>query len=128
MNCSVCSVMLSGKQTKFCSKVCKSRFHNFNSEGRGHQVYAYQRSRGIERKDFFIKEKGGKCEMCGYSKCRRALTFHHRDPNTKSFELNVRTLGNMSQSKCEEEAKKCDLLCFNCHMELHDNNGLPDQT
>lgn len=54
---------------------------------------------------------------CGYDRCPRALVFHHRDPKTKSFSLSANM--NRAWAKLEEEAKKCDLLCSNCHMELH---------
>jgi hypothetical protein len=29
----------------------------------------------------FVEYKGGKCQKCGYDKCERALTFHHRNPD-----------------------------------------------
>lgn len=39
--------------------------------------------------------------------------FHHRDPRTKSFEVcsNIMRKWDIVQ----EEAKKCDLFCANCH-------------
>ena len=121
MDCIICNTVLSGRKTKFCSKQCKSKFHNFHFDGQGHQIYMHQKKRGTERKLEFIELKGGKCQSCGYNKCIRALTFHHRDPSTKLFGVDIRTLGNMNYQKCFEEQEKCDLLCFNCHMELHDN-------
>jgi hypothetical protein len=64
--------------------------------------------------------KGGKCTKCGYSKCLRALTFHHKDPTNKFFALDARGIQGSSWKKILEEAEKCELLCFNCHMEHHD--------
>lgn len=64
-----------------------------------------------------IEQAGGKCSVCGYDKCSRALVFHHRDPGTKSFSLSANM--NRAWSKLEAEAEKCDLLCSNCHLELH---------
>lgn len=65
-------------------------------------------------------ENGGKCQRCGYSKCMPALHFHHRDPSEKSFEIS-RVLRNMGKGieLAKQECKKCDLLCSNCHIELH---------
>lgn len=62
-----------------------------------------------------VEYLGGKCIKCGYSKSIWALDFHHRsdkdlhigDGNTRSFD------------KIRAELDKCDLLCSNCHRELH---------
>lgn len=63
--------------------------------------------------------KGGKCAVCGYKKCQRALSFHHKNPNQKDFGLSVRGL-TRSWEKIKAEIDKCILLCANCHMEVHD--------
>ncbi len=63
--------------------------------------------------------KGGKCQICGYNKCSRALNFHHIDPSKKNFGLSERGL-TKSWEKIQEEIKKCILVCANCHMELHE--------
>jgi hypothetical protein len=63
---------------------------------------------------------GGKCEKCGYNKCLRAMTFHHKDPNTKLFTLDQQNLQQKNKDMIAIEASKCSLLCFNCHMELHE--------
>jgi hypothetical protein len=34
-----------------------------------------------------VEYKGQKCEICGYDKCIQALTFHHKDPNEKDFNI-----------------------------------------
>ena len=65
-----------------------------------------------------IKEKGGKCQKCGYNKCEDALCFHHRDPNMKDFNLSIKS-GSCNWEKYKKEAEKCDLLCANCHIEEH---------
>ncbi len=63
--------------------------------------------------------KGGRCEICGYNKCDRALSFHHIDPKTKEFGLSDKGL-TRSWEKTRKEIDKCILLCANCHMEFHD--------
>lgn len=63
--------------------------------------------------------KGNKCALCGYSKCKRVLSFHHIDPKKKDFSLSERGL-TRSWEKIQKEIKKCVLLCANCHMEVHD--------
>jgi transposase len=64
-----------------------------------------------------IEYKGGKCELCGYSKCERALEFHHTNPNEKDFSISGRSL---SFDKLKNEVDKCMLVCSNCHSEIHD--------
>lgn len=73
-----------------------------------------------ERKQKLVDLKGGKCEACGYSKCLRALSFHHRNPAIKGFPLDIRNLASRNWNSLVEEVDKCDLLCIRCHMELED--------
>jgi cytochrome c553 len=44
------------------------------------------------------------------------LHFHHVDAATKSFALSVAT--GKALYKLREEAKKCVLVCANCHGEI----------
>lgn len=64
-----------------------------------------------------IAYKGGKCEICGYSKCPAAFDFHHVDPSVKDFGISGNT---RSFEKLRPELDKTMLLCANCHRELHD--------
>ncbi len=69
-----------------------------------------------------IKERGGRCEKCGYSKCLGALDFHHRDPSQKEFAM---AYCHRSYKKMKIESEKCDILCSNCHREIHyDGNDI----
>lgn len=71
-----------------------------------------------------LEYKGGQCMICGYRKCKRALTFHHVDPRTKSFGLSARGI-TRSWEKVKAELDKCILLCANCHAEVHDGITQP---
>lgn len=70
-------------------------------------------------KEMAIEYGGGKCQMCGYLKCKRALSFHHKDPSKKDFGLSTRGL-TRSWEKTKLEIDKCILVCANCHMEIHE--------
>ena len=70
-----------------------------------------------ERKRAAIAYKGDKCQKCGYDKCIAALTFHHRDPAEKEYQ--IATMFGWSWARIMQELDKCDLLCANCHAELH---------
>lgn len=79
--------------------------------------YKYVKAHRQRRKRLLVLEAGGKCCKCGYDRCLRALQFHHRDPEEKKFSLGS---GIKSLAAMRLEATKCDLLCANCHVELHE--------
>ena len=68
-------------------------------------------------KEKAIEYSGGKCIKCGYDKYIGALEFHHRDPLHKDFSISAHA--NRSWTLIKIELDKCDLLCANCHRELH---------
>lgn len=70
-------------------------------------------------KDMAIEYGGGKCQVCGYDRCKRALSFHHKEPSQKDFGLSSRGL-TRSWEKTKIEIDKCILVCANCHMEIHE--------
>ncbi len=76
--------------------------------------------RRFKIKNKCIKYKGGKCQICGYDKCNRVLIFHHRDPAKKIFGIGGAHCRSWDAIK--KELDKCDLLCRNCHGELHSKN------
>lgn len=63
------------------------------------------------------KEKGNKCKKCGYSKYPQILHFHHSNRKNKDGEVSLIIRANIK--KGIEEAKKCILLCPNCHALKH---------
>jgi 5-methylcytosine-specific restriction endonuclease McrA len=63
-----------------------------------------------------VAYKGGKCQLCGYSRCLRALDFHHVDPRTKRFTFSTASFRNWETVRAELD--KCVLVCSNCHDEL----------
>ena len=72
------------------------------------------------RKENLIKVLGSCCCLCGYNKCVGALEFHHINPENKSYQLSS---GNCHKIEDDlEEAKKCILVCANCHREIHTSN------
>ena len=91
------------------------------SEERKNLIKIINYKRALERRRDLYKTKGGKCEKCGYNKCERALSFHHRDPSQKLFGLALNNLWSKTIEEIIAEAEKCDLLCLNCHTELEDS-------
>lgn len=62
---------------------------------------------------------GNACSKCGYDQNLAALHFHHRDSLQKELRLDMRILSNRRWETILEEAEKCDVLCANCHAEVH---------
>lgn len=118
ITCKTCNSPLPKYRRTFCSDKCQEKSHNFR-----HKNYVSQRLRGWTRKALLVKEKGGCCEKCGYSKNISALDFHHIDPSTKKLQLTIRECSNSKLQLLLEEAKKCQLLCRNCHSETHNPDG-----
>jgi hypothetical protein len=81
-----------------------------------HNLYSINRFR--QNKINAVQYKGGKCVLCGYDKCMRSLSFHHRDPKFK--DLNWNKMRTWKFEKIKKELDKCDLLCNNCHGEVHE--------
>jgi len=75
----------------------------------------YYRIKRRRVKDTLVKENGGKCCICGYNRCFGALGFHHTEPSKKDFCVGRQT----GIHKARKEAKKCVLVCSNCHFEIH---------
>ena len=68
------------------------------------------------RYDFMYKLKSNTpCSECGQFVDPSALDFHHRERETKRFDLSRGLAGNYSISTLQEEIDKCDALCSNCH-------------
>ncbi len=57
-----------------------------------------------------------KCTICGESRSY-CLVFHHRDPAAKKFDISLGR--DKAFSAILSEVKKCDVICANCHLELH---------
>ena len=57
------------------------------------------------------------CFFCGDTRPLN-LSFHHKDPSTKSFEIST---GGVSKSKEDllSEIAKCVVLCISCHRRVH---------
>jgi transposase-like protein len=84
--------------------------------------YVARRRRKV--KALLVEESGGRCAICGYDRYLGALEFHHLDPASKEFQLSVRGL-TLGIEKLRVEARKCVLLCSNCHAEVEAGLAVP---
>ena len=98
----------------------------FLLEGRGYYRCKRCRSEAVSRrrlriKQILVAEAGGKCSVCGYSRNVAALHFHHLEPSEKVIPLSAWGM-SYSLDTLRAEARKCVLLCSNCHAEV-ENGG-----
>jgi hypothetical protein len=102
-----------------CGKKYKYIYKNGSSSGSSKKKCnsCHANSGRFDKKDRMIEYKGGRCQICGYNKCNRALTFHHLDPSKKDFNFAGSHIRKWEIIKGELD--KCILLCQNCHNEVH---------
>lgn len=70
-------------------------------------------------KERIVKAFGGQCAICGYNRCIESLQFHHLDPNEKEATISSLISDTGGWAKVVVEARKCVMLCANCHYEVH---------
>ena len=70
-----------------------------------------------------VKEKyGTSCTICGYSKNYAALEFHHVNMNEKEYSPAELIHNSYDLDAIFKELDKCQLVCANCHREIHHPN------
>jgi len=84
------------------------------------------RKRRKKVRQMAVDYKGGKCQLCAYSKCTEALEFHHVCSTGKDFSISGKGY-TRSWKRIKEELDKCLLLCANCHREVHSGLQLPQE-
>jgi hypothetical protein len=124
------SIVIDGKKRnisnrKFCLACSPFGAHNTSKQSlrnrkkrktRGEYHRKYMRRRVKLMKNKATDYAGNACFICGYSKCKDALEFHHRRPDQKNFGIGNRYACSWKVLKCEID--KCVLLCANCHREV----------
>lgn len=80
-----------------------------------HKLYVMRRR--DKRKTVLVENFGDKCHDCGGTFPHCCYDFHHINPEEKKFEIAPRLDGNLNTIM--EEAKKCVMLCSNCHRIRH---------
>jgi transposase-like protein len=94
----------------------------FVIEGRGYYRCKRCRAECVVRhrqkmKAILVEEAGGRCVICGYARHLQVLQFHHVEPSKKRLALSGQGV-TYSLAGLRAEAKKCVLLCANCHVEV----------
>lgn len=88
-----------------------------------------RRARSARRHDiaeWFVELKGQlACLRCGENH-PAVLQFHHSDPTKKEIMISVAIRRGWSRKRILEEAKKCEVLCANCHAKHHAKERIDD--
>jgi len=147
MECIVCKKELKGKQKRFCSLNCKSKYRQTTTQYKKYNKDYEQKDyvkqmRGKYRKQEGVMESDRKrnkksqtrnkrfvldykyqrcCVLCGWKKHTEILQFHHTNKKEKVRGISQLVRAN-SLKAIKDEIKKCILLCPNCHFWLHYNN------
>lgn len=120
--CLVCGATLGLGRKKYCSLDCQKHGARIRARKNDRIRHQSRKEQAWSIKQEFVDKKGGCCEKCGYFNCLAALTFHHFDESTKEYTLDVSSIQRYKKELLEKELEKCQLLCFNCHMEIHNQD------
>jgi hypothetical protein len=77
-----------------------------------------KKSRQRIREWYFNYKATHHCEVCGEAH-PACIQFHHLDPSQKDNLVCVMVKNRVSIERIEEEIKKCQVLCANCHSKVH---------
>lgn len=116
-----------------CSRYIVSKYLNINQRKSklDNDTLKKHRSKSVinwrkDKKTKLVEYKGGKCQVCGYDNSLNVLSFHHKDPKEKDFQISSKSY---SFERLKKEVDKCIMVCTNCHIEIHEeiqNKGYSD--
>lgn len=129
--CSRCSQPVEpGRKDNYCrpcrALYARERRKRLRAEGGGEERRERQRQLNLERKRTILAAmRQSACSRCGFEPQTDAelsvLDFHHVDPADKAFEISPSS--TRSLDSLIEEARKCQILCANCHRIEHYESG-----
>lgn len=100
------------EEIKKCELLCFNCHESLHKKKRDNTKWIRRQERKLKYKKYIMNNLGGKCVVCGNSDID-CLTFHHKGEKKESMSWLIHT---NSLEKIIEESKKCELMCFNCHM------------
>ena len=109
IKCHVC------KEIKPLDDFCNNaqRWHGKSTRCKPCDYIVNQKVLARKRADLNVIKEAQGCKRCGYNEDGSKLHFHHRDPDTKLF--NIAWAHGLRARRLQEELDKCDLLCATCH-------------
>ena len=104
-----------GLQTR-CKQCASIAYKKAYQERYADKIKVRNKKRWDENRKRLVEHKRSACEKCGETHIA-CLELHHVDPSRKEFQLSSSL--HMRWERIEEELKKCQLLCANCHRKVH---------
>ena len=110
------SVLLSGRiKCRKCQQEYQRKYYISNKK--------YYKDKAKLKFEFVIKfiqrvKTVSSCKLCGESRWW-VLDFHHRNPTDKSYAISTMANEGFGVAMVKAELRKCDVLCANCHRDLH---------
>jgi hypothetical protein len=98
-------------------KYMKEVWYPKNSDRHKAMVAVTRSPRVLKHKEAVMALKIS-CGICGESR-PWVLDFHHRDPKEKKTGITGAIVLGWSLERIMEEVRKCDVICANCHRDLH---------
>lgn len=104
-----------------CERLRRQAYYRDNVD----KYLGYNKRRQEKIRKWFINlKKSLKCEMC-YEDRWYMLHFHHLNQAIKEGEVSNIFKNTLSVKKISKEIESCQVLCANCHAEVHflERNG-----
>lgn len=99
---------------KDCERIYKKQYYEKNKEK---HIAGVKKNKKRKKKYIDNIRKNSKCSLCGEDRWW-ILTFHHREEDEKLLCVS-QTYNHYSIEKIQKEIDKCNILCYNCHMDIH---------
>ena len=98
---------------------CHKKYYEVYKKKSGYmeRIAKYNKGHRQKRKKWIIMLMGNKCALCGKSYDEICYDFHHTDKTKREFPIG-RLLG-YSKIRLLKEARKCIMVCANCHRIIH---------
>lgn len=84
--------------------------------------YEYTKKSIEKRRAWLDEQKDRPCTRCQEKYPPYVMEWHHIDPATKKFSIGQASF-RQSKKALEEEIKKCELYCANCHRIIEYESG-----
>lgn len=99
-----------------CRHCTRKTVNNHYSNNKDYyKTKAHDHDKKVKKYIREVREKNV-CVSCGEDKWWR-LDFHHRNKDEKEY--SIAAMRGQSLSVVQEELNKCDVLCANCHRDVH---------
>jgi len=103
------------KRREYNKQSCKEYYTKNKDRMKKQTAISNKKSKEI-KKARLLSEFGNRCEVCGFNTYPEILQFHHKEEKKEAI---AHMLKYRNYDLIIKEAKKCQLLCPNCHMILH---------